>query len=286
MGKRSWVCTLITQISLCFALFIALNIGRPQRNPLFEARSNLYFVSVRGGFRPFKQQTQLLRQLEKAINAYNVKFVIDYSELGDEDPLLLNATNYLQSLQVPWYTATASKREGANYFLKRVVILHENMLDLIALDTGSLQDSTSGAANDQLHWLTRTLETSNSSWRIVVGLHPMVACNGNIEQMEINQTFVPLHNIFLRYGVDAYLSGQACAIRVHNKNAKQLKNAGPVDKGHYLTSLNQRLVFPVVIVNGFLLHRVNSLEIVTYSISLTGEVVYKISIKRQGNEVM
>lgn len=67
MEKPSWFCTIFTQLFLCFALFLALNLGQRQE-PIYGSRSenrglDLYFISVRGGFRTLKQQTHLLKQV-------------------------------------------------------------------------------------------------------------------------------------------------------------------------------------------------------------------------------
>lgn len=51
---------------------------------------DLYFISVRGGFRPLNQQTHLLKQMEKAAKTYEARFVINISELGEDDPLTQN----------------------------------------------------------------------------------------------------------------------------------------------------------------------------------------------------
>jgi hypothetical protein len=146
MEKKSWVCTLITQLSLCFGLFLVLNIGRPQpRKPIYLKQSSertpldIYFISVRGGFRPLEEQTLLLKQVEKVVKICRADFVVSISELGEKDPLMQNATQYFESLKVPWYTTTALERHGAHYFLKRVKIPRGATLDLIVLDTGSLQ---------------------------------------------------------------------------------------------------------------------------------------------------
>ncbi|XP_052180434.1 uncharacterized protein LOC127793766 isoform X2 [Diospyros lotus] len=208
MEKKSWLCTLITQFFLFVALFVAINIGRPQKKPEYQisrdgrATFDLYFISVRGGSRSLQEQFRLLEQVENVLKTYKAKFVVDISELGEEDPLMQNATRYLQSLKVPWYTTNALKRRGADYFLKKVKIAEEKTLDLIALDTGSLKDPSSGTGRDQLHWLTRILETSNGNWHVVAGFHPMVACDKSIDQMvETKQDIASLHHIFLKYGV-------------------------------------------------------------------------------------
>ncbi|CAL5376196.1 unnamed protein product [Camellia sinensis] len=255
MERKSWVCTLITQISLCFALFVALQIGRPQKPIIYHnttetSHHEIYFISVRGGSRPPKQQTDLLKQMAEVVKMYKARFVINISELGEDDPLMLNAT----------YTTKASKLRGAGYFVKQVKIPYGQTLDVIFVDTSSLQDTSNDGQNDQLNWLMRTLEASNASWRIIAGFHSIVACDKNIEQMETKEAVEPLHRIFLKYGVNAYLSGQPCANSFHTDN--DISNRGPVTKGLYFTTMHQRPVFKKT-VNGFLLHRVSSLEIVS-----------------------
>lgn len=62
MKKPSCFCTIFTQVSLCFALYLALNLGQPIYSNRSDSRAlDLYFISVKGGFRPLKQQTQLLK---------------------------------------------------------------------------------------------------------------------------------------------------------------------------------------------------------------------------------
>ncbi|XP_057495355.1 uncharacterized protein LOC130780380 isoform X2 [Actinidia eriantha] len=290
MEKKSWVCTLITQLSLCFALFVVLNIGHPQK-PTNQKRSerrpiDFYFITIRGGFRPLQEQTHFLIQVEKVVKTYKVKFVIDVSEFGEKDPLMQNATRYFQSFKLPWYPTRASKRQGAEYFLKKVKFLHGKTIDLIALDTCSLQDSKSGTGRDQLQWLSRTLKASNSSWHIVAGFHPIVACDENIEQTKTNRSFVSLRNMFLKYGVNVYLSGQACPNLVHKRHIMQISNQGPFNEGPCFTTIDQRMLFHKETVNGFFLHRVSSLELVTYFISLSGEAAHKIVLQPWGKEVM
>lgn len=68
-GRPSWICTVATQVALCLALYAAISIGRPQKlNEMDgilrrEKPFDLYFLSVRGGFWPPKQQTRLLKQV-------------------------------------------------------------------------------------------------------------------------------------------------------------------------------------------------------------------------------
>ncbi|KAK2992943.1 hypothetical protein RJ640_009452 [Escallonia rubra] len=290
MEKPSWVCTFATQLSLCCALYLVINMGQPQK-PEYHNRSerepmDIYFISVVGGLRPLQEQTHLLKLMEMMVKAHKASFVINISELGGDDPLLQNATLYFQSLKVPWYTTTALKGQEADYFFKRINISFGNTMDVIALGTGSLQDSSNGDSNDQLNWLTRTLEGSSSNWRIVVGYHPLVACVENIEQLEAKKHFEPVQGLLLKYGANAYLSRQACAHHVGQVSMAHINSAGPIKDGPYITTVNKELALHRDIKHGFLLHRVSSLEIVTYLATLNGELVQHTLLQQRGREVM
>ncbi|KAI8010380.1 hypothetical protein LOK49_LG06G02162 [Camellia lanceoleosa] len=140
------------------------------------------------------------------------------------------------------------------------------------VDQADDEDTSSDGQNDQLNWLMRTLEVSNASWHIIAGFHSMEACDENIEQMETKEAVEALYRISLKYGVNAYLSGQPCANSFHTDDG--ISNRGLVTKGPYFTTMHQRPVFFYKTVNGFLLHRVSSLEIVNYIVSLSwGRIV-------------
>ncbi|KAJ1410372.1 Metallo-dependent phosphatase-like, partial [Sesbania bispinosa] len=215
MEKTSWACTVITQLCLCFALYIALNLGHPQSlvktNTSGHDPLDLYFISVKGGFRPLSQQFHLLKQMEKVARTYKASFVVSSSELGEDDPLMQNATQHFPSLRLPWYTTyttTASKSKGQEMgcFEKKIKMSNGKALDVIGVDTELLQDSIlrrslNGKRNNQLHWLIRTLESNSSNWRIVVGYQPLVICVENKEQMKKKQVFEYLHRIFLKFAV-------------------------------------------------------------------------------------
>ncbi|GMP35670.1 hypothetical protein CsSME_00008032 [Camellia sinensis var. sinensis] len=126
------------------------------------------------------------------------------------------------------------------------------------------KDTSNDGQNDQLNWLMSTLEASNASWRIIAGFHSIVACDKNIEQMETKEAVEPLHRIFLKYGVNAYLSGQPCANSFHTDN--DISNRGPVTKGPYFTTMHQRPV--------------------NYFVTLTGEVVDRLALQQWGKEAI
>lgn len=94
--SSTWKVTIITQICLCVALFVALNIGHPMKhfyrsNMMIRRNPNdFYFISVGGGFRPFNEQIHLLKLMGKVIKLYNARFVVNVSQLGEDDPLLQN----------------------------------------------------------------------------------------------------------------------------------------------------------------------------------------------------
>ncbi|XVE97490.1 hypothetical protein REPUB_Repub03eG0024200 [Reevesia pubescens] len=139
--STSWLCTLATQLSLCFGLYIVLNLGQPQKLVYNDNSTplDLYFISVRGGFRPLKEQTHLLKLMENVAKAYDVRFVVNISELGDSDPLLQNVTWLSTLLNVPWYTTGVSNREELGCFLRQIKLPHGRTLDIVSFNTASLQ---------------------------------------------------------------------------------------------------------------------------------------------------
>ncbi|CAH1432759.1 unnamed protein product [Lactuca virosa] len=153
MEKKSWVCTVIIQLALCFALYYAINF-------------------VRGGFRAPKEQTRLLKQIEKVMNTYKVGFVINISELGEDDPLLQNATQYFNPF------------EGS--------MVH------YSLNNGMIQDPS----EVQLKQLSRKLESSNSNWHIATGFHPLF-CNQSWNQTQAKGNNVMLQ-MLMNHGVVFY----------------------------------------------------------------------------------
>lgn len=104
--------------------------------------------------------------------------------------------------------------------------------------------------------------------------------------MEANRVYDPLHHIFLKSGVNAYLSGQGCTNYPHQGSVVYIGNPGPNDRELYSASVNGKKVFTQEMINGFLLHRVSSLEIATYFVTLAGEVVYKTQLQQRGKEFM
>ncbi|PIN09064.1 Acid phosphatase [Handroanthus impetiginosus] len=286
MKEKSWVCTLITQLSLCVAVYIALNVGQPQKYTHGKISNggrpiDMYFISVAGGFRPLEEQALLLQQMAKVAKIYKARFVVDITELGESDPLLQNAMKFPELRNVPWYTTGASGRQGATYFLKKIKIPYRQTLDVIVLDTMLFQDVSSMHGNDQILWLTRTLNESNTDWRIVIGFHQLFSCDYNSWKMEEENPFKHLHNILLRYGVDAYISMKTCA-----GVAMGLSDTAPMNKRLYLTAINQNFASKEETINGFLLHQVSSLEMVTFIVKPTGEVDDEISFQQRGRAVM
>lgn len=276
MEKKSWACTIMIQLGLCIGLYYAINVGQPQ-TPSYRAGiksqvNDVYFISVVGGFRPLKKQTHLLKQIEKVINTYKVGFVINISELGEDDPLLQNATQYFGSLKAPWYTTITLKGEEPNYLFKQVNISSGRTLDIISLNNIKIQDSSSSSGDFELKRLSRKLELSDSNWCIAAGFHSLF-CNQSVEQTQAKGDNVLLHQMLLKHGVDAYISGQPCA----NKT----RIGGP-----HLTPIGQDSYLQKEMTNLFLLHGVSPLEIVTYGVSFKGTIVHESTIKQRGREAM
>ncbi|KAI3782041.1 hypothetical protein L2E82_12073 [Cichorium intybus] len=271
MEKKSWVCTVIIQLTLCFALYYAINVGEPQsptyRLGIQRQPNEIYFISVGGGFRHLKEQTRLLKQIEKVMNTYKVRFVINISELGEDDPLLQNATQYFNPLKAPWYTTIALQGMEPDYFFKQVNVSSGRTLDIIALNGGMIQDPS----EVQLKGLSKKLELSNSNWHIAIGFHPLF-CNQSLEQTQAKGINV-LHQMLMNNGVDAYLSGHPCA--------NEARIGGP-----YLTTISQGSDPSREMANMFLLHRVSPLEIATYGVGFRGNIVHESTLRQRGSEVM
>ncbi|CAI9098873.1 OLC1v1035601C1 [Oldenlandia corymbosa var. corymbosa] len=290
MKQNSWVCTLATQISLCFALYLAFKVGQPQEAFFQNGGTSesikpfdFYFISVAGDFRPQNEQTLLLRQMAKVAELFKAQFVVSISELGQDDSLRLNGTRYFRSLKVPWYTTKSFDEQGAGHYLKCTKIPYGKTLDIVFVNTQLFQGISSDARKTQLSWLTKTLERNISDWCIVVGFHPLSSCNVTTEGEKSSDS---LHHILLNYGVDAYLSGDTFRRYISVRTAEQLIDASPMTKGPCITPVNKLHPICKEAVDGFFLHRVGSFEFVTYLLSLNGEVIQKIEQKQIGKEVM
>ncbi|GAY56753.1 hypothetical protein CUMW_174260 [Citrus unshiu] len=100
--------------------------------------------------------------MEDVAKAYDARFVINSSELGEDDPLKQN-----EQIRLP----------------------HGEALDIIGVNTGSLQGKIptalpSASGDLLLNWLKSALEATNGHWCIVVGFHPLVICEEHEEQLE------------------------------------------------------------------------------------------------------
>ncbi|GLT43722.1 hypothetical protein SLA2020_176540 [Shorea laevis] len=294
MKRPSWVCTLATQMCLCFALYVALNLGQPQESVYRDSRirksPDLYFVSVRGGSRSLKERIHLLKMMEKVVKTFNARFVVNISELGEDDPLVHNVTLLFPALKTSWYSTRVSSH-GFGCFLEQIKLPQGKTLDIISLDTGWLQDSKllglpSSIEDSKLNRLGRTLEATDSNWRIVIGFHPLFLCEENKGQMEAKQMSKQLHHIFMKYGVNVYISRQGCKSYAQQDGIAYIGIPSLTEEEPYLAPAEGRSVFTEEMANGFLLHRVSLLKIVTYFVTSEGEVVNKIEVQQRGKEVM
>ncbi|XP_038982154.1 uncharacterized protein LOC103714225 [Phoenix dactylifera] len=296
--KPSWGRTLVIQAALCLALYAAFNIGRPQaardarlQSKLHRESLDLYFLSVRGGLRSPREQAHLLHQMEKAAKIYKAKFVVNIGELGEDDPLLRNATFHFPLVEIPWYTAPVSQGQVNGNFLKKIRIPHGQDLDIIAVDTGPLKnlshvEQLSKIGSDQLHWIKGTLAATNSNWLIVIGFDPLIVCEEK-QGTEVVKFYEPLHHIFQEFGVNAYLSKRGCTgPYYHDEGIVYIGNTGPADKTHNAFSANGNANIFSEMHNGFLLHRVSPLEIESYFIDSTGKIVFKATIRQHGREAI
>ncbi|KAJ6759157.1 CALCINEURIN-LIKE METALLO-PHOSPHOESTERASE SUPERFAMILY PROTEIN [Salix koriyanagi] len=209
--------------------------------------------------------------------------------------------------KVPWYSTKVANDGKVGCFLEHFNITRGKMLTVVGLDTGivsgrlpknihlanfssrkvqdsMLMGSTSDFKNSQLNWLTQSLETAADNWIIVSGYHPVVICDK--EQQEAKQINGPLQNIFMKHGVNAYMSRQGCSSHTVQGGVTHIGIADPTGS-QPLVHLNGRLSIKKETINdGFLLHRVGSLEITTYFVSSAGEIVNEAVIKQHGKEDM
>ncbi|RWW55426.1 hypothetical protein BHE74_00037935 [Ensete ventricosum] len=95
----------------------------------------------------------------------------------------------------------------------------------------------------------------------------------------------PLHNVFLEFGVDAYLSKQGCAgYFYHDEGIAYMGNPGPADKLNRALSINVNPDVLSEMRNGFLLLRVSPLEMESCFIDSSGRIALKTMIhhRRRG----
>ncbi|XP_022756338.1 uncharacterized protein LOC111304087 [Durio zibethinus] len=229
--------------------------------------------------------------MENVAKAYDLRFVVNISELGEGDPLMQNVTRLSTLLNVPWYTTGVSEREDLDCFLQQIKLPHGRILDIVSLNIALLQDtmlvgSSNGMRDNLLNWLTRTLEATTSSWRIVVGFHSLVAREENDKQLIAEQIHEPLHHIFVKLGVNVYLSQQGCYSYALQDSVAYIGNPGLTEANSHLASANGRFLVRKEMINGFLLRRLSLLEMVTYLVTLAGSVVNKVVVQQRGREVM
>ncbi|XP_051205266.1 uncharacterized protein [Lolium perenne] len=278
-GRRPpWRRTVAVQAALCLALYAAFSLGEPQLRPRGgdalgsggPAGGGVSFITVAGGARPPADQARLLRQMESIAKVYGVKLVLDVAQLGD-DRLWQNGSLYFQALNIPWYSTT-SHGQIVDNFLKKVKMPYDQILEIIGVDTGPLQEllhhgKVSNSSREQITWLEQTLALSSSNWKIVVGYDALVDCN-EVHTTKTVKFYEPLRNIFQTYAVNAYVSTSGSCGEFHEENSMlYIQNPSPGDHNN---------------LDGFFLHRVSPLEMESLLINLEGEVVQRSLVHQQG----
>ncbi|PNT76353.1 hypothetical protein BRADI_1g47387v3 [Brachypodium distachyon] len=147
-SRPPWRRTVAIQAAICLALYAAFSLGDPQLQPRGGGgaaalgrggRGGVSFLSVAGGTREPAKQARLLRQMEHIAKAYEVKLVLDVAQFGD-DTLWQDGSMYFQTLKIPWYSAT-SHGQIVDNFLKKVKMPYDQVLEIIGVDTGPLQNA-------------------------------------------------------------------------------------------------------------------------------------------------
>lgn len=294
--------TVITQLSLCCGLYLAFNLGQPESQSqshfirsritsIDDANGNgldFYFISVQSEA-DAEAITDTALIMGKVIRAYDPKFVLNIATFDEDNPLFKNGTKNFQFLGVPWYTTTASKRKPVD-FVKKIEFPLGKTLDIVAMDTGMLQDSLNMSRSVQLQqWLARILKAADSHWRVVIGLHPLEVCKSITDELNMQQIYESLHKIFLKYKVNAYLSRRGCTDYVLRDGIAYIGLPYPTGKGFHQILGNGRLTINESsgeVGDGFLLHRISSLEMDTYFVTLSGKVSHKVTFRQRGAEAV
>ncbi|CAN6202287.1 unnamed protein product [Urochloa humidicola] len=282
-----WRCTVAVQAALCLALYAAFSIGEPQLFPRGgggvdalgrgSRGGGVAFLSVAGGERAPANQARLLRQMGAVAKGYEVKFVLDVAQSGENDPLWKNASKYIEALNIPWYYTMSSHGRILGNFVKKVNMSYDQVLDIVGLDTGAVQEplqdgKISASYREQTKWLERSLALTSGNWKIVVGYNPLAVCN-EVEEPEIMKFYTPFQRIFAKYEVDAYISmGEFCGY-FHRDNSM-------LYVGHPSPSGDQTGV------DGFFLHRVTALEMESMLINVEGKVVRRSVVRQHGTGAM
>uniref|UniRef100_A0A1J3K5M7 Uncharacterized protein n=1 Tax=Noccaea caerulescens TaxID=107243 RepID=A0A1J3K5M7_NOCCA len=280
MRQSSWGCTIFIQLSLCLVVYVSLHLGHPFFFSSDDGDNagalDLHFISVAGGFRPLRRQTRLLRLMERVAETYKAKFVVSTSEHGEEDPLLQNATRVSSSLKLPWY----STKKGSGNFREHIKLPFGGFLDVIFVETGSLQQEIlGGALNDsmisQLKGLTRILKAADGDWRILVGSSTV---NKRPDEAKgVSRTFL---QIMTKYGVNLYISEKGRTSGASDNSFSCITVPNQSENRGSLNDSKREME------DGFLLHRVSFSEFVTYTISLSGQVIDTRLVKQKGKEAI
>ncbi|RLN13176.1 hypothetical protein C2845_PM09G04930 [Panicum miliaceum] len=284
-----WRGTVAVQAALCLALYAAFSLGEPQLFPRGGGGGGVdalgrgargggvAFLSVAGGSRAPAEQARLMRQMEAIAKVYEVKFVLDVARSGEDDPLWQNGSMYFHDLNIPWYSTTSLHGRILGNFVKKVNMSYDQVLDIIGLDTGALQEplhdgKISTLYRDQTKWLERSLALASGNWKIVVGYNPLVVCN-EAEALEIMKFYTPFQRIFTKYEVNAYVSTGGLCGYFHRDNS-MLYIGHPSHAGDQTG------------VDGFFLHRVTPLEMESMLINVQGEVVQRSGVHQHGTGAM
>ncbi|GKV03329.1 hypothetical protein SLEP1_g15651 [Rubroshorea leprosula] len=82
--------------------------------------------------------------------------------------------------------------------------------------------------------------------------------------MEAKQIYEPLHHIFMKYGVNVYISRQGCNSYALQDGITYIGTPSlPEEEEPHLAHTKGRSIFSKEMANGFLLHRVSMIEIVS-----------------------
>ncbi|ESQ54095.1 hypothetical protein EUTSA_v10025917mg [Eutrema salsugineum] len=219
--------------------------------------------------------------MERVAETYKARFVVSTSEHGEEDPLLQNATRVSSKLKLPWYTT----KKGSGNFREQIKSPFGGSLDVIFVETGSLQQEVLGGALNgsvisQLKEITRILKAADGDWRIVVGSDPLLASTLTKEPEEAKGVARTFHQIMTKYGVNLYISEKGCTSGASDNSFSCITVPNTSENQGSTNDSKSEMG------DGFLLHRVSFSEFVTYTINLSGQVMDTRLVKQKGKETI
>ncbi|KAJ7542916.1 hypothetical protein O6H91_09G017200 [Diphasiastrum complanatum] len=274
----------------CMIMFAVLVVGACvlRARQLHSRSDDVYFLSLGNHCCGSAAQKAVAMQMGVTAEEYKTKFVVSLGNDFNIGPLFgtrFSVMNFQDvftshpSLRIPWYMAVGDyyKPEGhimyaniseylimpAPYFTKKILLPSGGSIDIVFLHTKTL-------LYDQVQeqWLERSLANNTANWCITVGHH--------LPENQLRDLLLPL---FLQYGVDAYIYG-------HDYVGQYSEDAGVAYIGNGVGGCSQGLpkiqdqaLWTRLDYDGFILHRVSTLQMEFMFMDTKGNILERIIIQ-------